>query len=77
MTIEVKNCASCPFRVDEFDPDSIGYDTTAYCNNLKYLPNSYIIVSFDSCEEDIDIPELMKVKDNCPLLKDEITIKLI
>ena len=59
----------------------MGYDTLALCSLIRNdninngKSNNYVIVAYDSYEEE-SIKELETVLDDCPLKQGDITIKL-
>lgn len=75
--IECKGCLDCPFRYDDYHPDSMGKDTLVVCNIAHHLELPlYLVASYYSWEADsvgfgINTPVW------CPLKNEgEITVKL-
>ena len=76
--IECKGCLDCPFRYDDYNPDSVvGKDTLMVCNLAHYLKLPlYLVTAYDSWEIDnvkfkIDTPWW------CPLKNyGDITVKI-
>lgn len=76
----VNNCGNCPFKVEDWNPDSAGNDVYCYCNLLNFRINgdmvNITIASYDSYEtKGGKVPELQTVLPNCPLLIEELNIK--
>ena len=73
MNINVKSCSECPFLIKDIDNNVIGADTCLYCN---LLVEKNFIVCYDSYEnKELPFKITHEVLPNCPLLKEEITIK--
>lgn len=76
MMINVTNCGDCVFRIHNVDFNSMGYDTVDSCGLIQHLKGNYVaIAAYDSYNEE-EIPELKRTLPNCPLKKQEITVKL-
>ena len=85
MNINITNCGDCIFRESDIDFDSVGDDTVDSCillrkayyeNRSKDKIRNYTIAVYDSYE-DKPIVELTEVLPDCPLIKDDLTIKLV
>ena len=84
MKLNIKGCGNCPFMVNDVDFDKVGNEYFLYCNLLRTSGEKEIIIGCFSDEDfdwsDINNPkepeEMSKVLDNCPLKKEEITLKL-
>lgn len=73
--MKIKDCSECPFRVDDWNPDSNGYDMYVFCNLAKHLNlPQYRIKSYDSWNEE---EQVITTPDFCPLKKENLLIELI
>ena len=74
--IECKGCLDCPFRYDDYSPDSLGKDTVVVCNLAHFLKLPlYLVKSYDSWSED-DVNFTIETPIWCPLKREDITVKL-
>ena len=75
--IECKGCLDCPFRYDDYNPDSMGKDTVVVCNLAHHLELPlYLVVSYDSWQED-DVEFKIDTPMWCPLKNyGDTTVKL-
>ena len=92
MKINIKYCNDCPFCITDWDPDAVGYDTFVYCQLLRALSETGrvddFIAVYDSykescsqCEEEEEhecscSSRLYTPLKDCPLRKEELTLKL-
>ena len=75
--IECKGCLDCPFRYDDYNGDSVGYDTLTLCVLARRLDLPlYLIKSYDSWEVD-NIDFTIETPCWCPLKNyGDITVKI-
>ena len=75
--IECKGYLDCPFRYDDYDPDSMGKDTLVVCNLAHHLELPlYLVVLYDSWQED-DVEFKIDTPCWCPLKNyGDIAVKL-
>ena len=75
--IECKGCIDCPFRYDDYHPDSLGKDTVVVCNLAHHLELPlYLVVSYDSWEMD-NIHFSIHTPMWCPLKNEgDVTVKI-
>lgn len=84
--MKVKDCNNCPFRVDEYDDFSMGYDNLSYCNLAKHQnKDKYIIEAYnqyeskdwiEESEDDEMMLHILKTPNWCPLKEGNISIEL-
>ena len=70
--MKVKNCNKCPFMVNDYNPDSAGYDTYLYCNLKRFNHKISVLAAYDSFSS----RPTVSIPDNCPLHKEKIVVEL-
>ena len=76
--IECKGCLDCPFRYDDYHPDSMGKDTIVCCTLAEHLKLPlYLIASYDTWEIEDEGTFSIDTPMWCPLKNEgEVTIKI-
>ena len=77
-TIECKGCIDCPFRYDDYNGDSVGYDTLTLCVLARRLDLPlYLIKSYDTWEVENEGTFSIDTPMWCPLKNyGDIAVKL-